>query len=216
MDRAALQRPFPQDAIKTRRGPFGQDLCYVEAPMYIRRLNEALDGQWDFTIEHHDIRDTEVIVVGKLTAGGITKMAFGGSAITTARGTGEVVSVADDLKAASTDALKKCCSLLGIGLDLYLSSADSTAADAPARPARPLRSVPPERPSNGTANEGGAAPDDRSRLTAKQLKAIFAVGHAHGLSEADLKKEAIAAYGVAPAYLSREDASSFITALSGR
>ena len=63
--------------------------------------------------------DEEVAVLGKLSAGGVTKTVFGGSSITRARETGEPVSISDDLKAGASDALKKACSLLGIGLELY-------------------------------------------------------------------------------------------------
>src|SRR4029077_16220123 len=57
---------------------------------------------------------------------GTTKMAFGTSQVTRTQGTGAVVSLGDDLKAAATDALKKCATFLGVGLHLY--------AERPLRP----------------------------------------------------------------------------------
>jgi hypothetical protein len=60
-----------------------------------------------------------VIVIGQLNAGGIVKSQFGSSRITRAKETGDIISLADDLKAAATDALKKAATLLGVGLHLY-------------------------------------------------------------------------------------------------
>jgi hypothetical protein len=64
---------------------------------------------------HHEIlKETdEVIVIGQLNAGGIVKSQFGSSRITRAKETGDIISLADDLKAATTDALKKAATLLG-------------------------------------------------------------------------------------------------------
>ena len=47
------------------------------------------------------------------------KSQFGSSRITRAKETGDIISLADDLKAAATDALKKAATLLGVGLHLY-------------------------------------------------------------------------------------------------
>jgi hypothetical protein len=51
----------------------------------VQRLNDALDGGWSFEITHHEIREEEVIVLGKLTAEAVTKMAFGASQVTRER-----------------------------------------------------------------------------------------------------------------------------------
>src|SRR5262249_39752461 len=65
------------------------------------------------------VREEEVLVLGKLTAEGIMRMQFGSSQVTRERGSGALMSLGDDLKAAGTDALKKCATFLGIGLHLY-------------------------------------------------------------------------------------------------
>jgi hypothetical protein len=212
MNRAVLERPFPSEVVKSRKGSFGS-IAYVEAVHYIRRLNEAFDGDWNWTIHSHQIDGTEVIVHGVIEAGGVIRHAFGGSHVTTNKTTGEVVSLGDDLKAAATDALKKACSLLGIGLELYggisedipAEGAPATMkpADATARP--PLRAVPSDTP---------VAPGNR--LTAKQLKAIYAIATASGLSDGDLKRACRDSFGVMPEFLSKRDASAFITTLSAR
>ena len=114
MKKDILTKPFPAEQIKQRPGQNGKTLSYVETHSVIARLNEGCDS-WSFEVERHQIFDEEVVVLGKLTADGVTKMAYGGSDI--ARGQdGAAVSLADSLKAASSDALKKAASLLGVGL----------------------------------------------------------------------------------------------------
>jgi hypothetical protein len=122
LNRAALEKPFPEELIKTRRGAFGKDLSFVEAVHYIRRLNDAFESGWSWKIVSHEVNGSEIIVHGILEAGGQSKHAFGGSGITTNKTTGEVISISDDMKAAATDALKKACSLFGIGLEMYAGS----------------------------------------------------------------------------------------------
>ena len=70
---------------------------------------------------------------------------FGGSDIARHRETQKPVSIADDLKAAASDALKKCATLFGIGLHLY------ERPQATQRPAQ-TRTTPqadPEGPGQG-------------------------------------------------------------------
>jgi recombination DNA repair RAD52 pathway protein len=121
MNRDILEKPFGPEQIKQREGNFGKKLDYIEGHAVIQRLNDAFDGDWSFTLTHHEIlKDTdEVIVIGQLNAGGIVKSQFGSSRITRAKETGDIISLADDLKAATTDALKKAATLLGVGLHLY-------------------------------------------------------------------------------------------------
>jgi len=76
MNRELLERPFAPAQIKQRKGRNGA-LDYVEGHSVIQRLNEALAGAWSFEITHHEIREDEVIVLGKLSTAGVTKMSFG-------------------------------------------------------------------------------------------------------------------------------------------
>jgi hypothetical protein len=121
MNRQILEQPFGPEQIKQREGNFGKTLDYIEGHAVIQRLNDAFDADWSFTLTHHEIlKDTdEVIVIGQLNADGIVKSQFGSSRITRAKETGDIISLADDLKAATTDALKKAATLLGVGLHLY-------------------------------------------------------------------------------------------------
>jgi hypothetical protein len=226
MNRELLERPFEASLIKTRKGAFGQRLSYVEGAEYIRRLNAAFDGRWSFEITDHQVGKNHVVVVGRLTAGEVVKMAFGGSTITTNSTTGEVVSIADDLKAAATDALKKAASMLGVGLHLYQDNGDKHEDHpAPAETSRP-------RPGNGRGNGTRQQPppqdapsQDQARsaagngsrqhvpLTSSQLNAIMAIARSRGLSADDLRQRSIDAFGVVPDALSKADASALITEL---
>ena len=130
MNRDILEKEFEPSQIKRRRGPFGDDLDYVEAADVIRRLNEAFDGEWSFEIIEHQQMFSEVVVLGKLTAQGIVKCQFGSHKITKAKKDGEVVNIGYDLKAAASDCLKKTATHLGVALHLY----SENVADEPREP----------------------------------------------------------------------------------
>ncbi len=234
MNRALLEKPFAPAQIRQRKGRNGV-LDYVEGHSVIARLNEALEGAWSFDITHHEIREDEVLVIGRLAAEGVTKMAFGTSQVTREKGSGLVVSLGDDLKAAATDAMKKCATFLGVGLHLYADKplagrAAAMRAGAPPRPpgppgtppVRPASSTPPPRPSsngnggppaNGagaSTNGAGAAPG----VTDRQLDAIVKVGRAKGLDPAAVESMSVRVFNRNPAALSREEASTLIKELS--
>ena len=106
MNRELLETPFAPAQIRSARGATAM-LDYVEGHSVIQRLNEALEGAWSFEIVHHEIREEEVLVLGKLSAEGIIKMQFGGSQVTRERESGALVSLGDDLKAAATDCVRR-------------------------------------------------------------------------------------------------------------
>jgi hypothetical protein len=199
MNRTELERPFEAALIKTRRGTFGQQISYVEGAEYIRRLNDAFEAEWSFEVVEHHVYDAEVVVIARLSAGGVTKMAFGGSSITTSTQTGEVVSLADDLKAAATDALKKASTMLGVGLGLYSDPPQDDAKPAPSTSRAASRSTAPR--NGGNRND---------RLTQRQLAAIWSMGRALGIGSDEMKRRTAEVYGVPPEQLSRADASTFI------
>jgi hypothetical protein len=119
MNRELLEKPFEKEQIKQRKGNFGDTIDYVEAHAIIQRLNDAFDGQWGFEVLTQENNGNQVMVLGKLTAEGVSKSQFGCSSITTNSKTGEIISLGDDWKASASDSLKKCASLFGIGLHLY-------------------------------------------------------------------------------------------------
>jgi len=200
--REILERPFPDDAIRTRKGTFGKELAYAEVHNYIRRLNQAFAGDWSFDVIEHRIMDNEVIVLGRLTVGDIHKTAFGCSAITTARESGEKVSIGDDMKAAASDALKKCSSLLGLGLHLY-------GLGGEAQPGRGEHTSAVTLPARSRANGSNG-----KALTSRQYGAILALAEKAGYSEAQVKARILDVYGVPVEKLDRRTASEVITELN--
>jgi hypothetical protein len=125
--REILDKEFDPKQIKRRRGAFGEDLDYVEAADVIKRLNQAFEGDWSFEIMEYKEMFNEVVVLGKLTAGNISKMQFGSHQITKTKKDGTVMNIGYDLKAATSDCLKKCSTHLGVALHLY----SETIADEP-------------------------------------------------------------------------------------
>ena len=215
MNRSILEQPFPEGLLKTRKGTFGKSFTYVEGTDYIRRLNDAFEGDWSFEVVEHKTLDNEVIVLGKLVAGAVTKTAFGGSKITVNR-EGELVSIADDLKAAATDSLKKASSLLGVGLHLYSEPTTSQSE------AKPGSGAPANNGSNGNNGNGkntrrgngnGNSSNGQDRLTQKQLSCIWGMARSLGRSVDEVRQHSLDAYGGQPEQMSKSDASAFITVL---
>jgi hypothetical protein len=210
MNRNLLEQPFPDNLLRSRKGPFGQTFTYVEGTEYIRRLNYAFEGSWSFEIVEHQVREAEVMVLGKLVADGVAKMAFGGSSITVSRD-GEVISIADDLKAAATDALKKAASLFGVGLHLHGGdrTADLTSTGNGSARANG------NGQGNGRANGNGRTHNGngRVRATQKQVGAIWALSRRLGLSSDAVQTRCAADFGTKVEALSKSDASSLIEQL---
>lgn len=121
----SLNQPFPTRLIKQRKQAWtdrktGQtrtlSIEYVETAAVIQRLNEVFGHDWSFDIrESHRLDDAQILVLGVLTAGGVTKTAFGGSAI----GQGDE-NVINAYKAAVGDAIKLCAKQFGVGLHLWM------------------------------------------------------------------------------------------------
>jgi hypothetical protein len=98
---------------------------YVDVHYITAILNAVFFGAWDFEILEHEVdkQEGQVVVKGRLTVtfvGGkkVIKEAFGSSEIKRTK-SGDMLDKADDLKGASSDALKKAASMLGIAHDVY-------------------------------------------------------------------------------------------------
>ena len=208
MDRTLLEKPFSPEQIKQRAGSFGKSLAYVEGHAVIQRLNDAFDGQWSFEITSHEVTENEVIILGKLTFGTLVKAQFGSSQVTRVRDTGEILSLADDLKAAATDALKKAATLFGVGLHLYAGKSVNRGAGS--KPGSP----PPVHPDmklvdDHTAN-GNSSGNGNGRLSQRQHSFLLSLADERGISRNDLNQMSLERFAVAVDFLSRSDASSFI------
>ena len=200
MNRQLLEQPFEPSQIKQREGNFGKMLDYIEGHAVIQRLNDAFESQWSFSIIRHEIlKDTdEVIVLGELKAGEIVKTQFGSSQITRARETKQIISLADDLKAAATDALKKAATLLGVGLHLYNGSKNASPS------------------GNGNGQQNGANQkqgNGNGRLSDAQFRYILRLGYERGLTRTEINGKCQQAFGVVLDHLSKSDASAIIQML---
>lgn len=122
-----INQKTPKQYIKTRPGPGGIPLSYVEVGYVINMLNQVFGWDWDFKILDQQIGKKQVWVRGELTVRvkgkAITKGQYGGAEIRINK-EGEPISVADSLKIAASDCLKKCASLLQIAGDIYWKDLD--------------------------------------------------------------------------------------------
>jgi len=124
--RKLIQIATPQEFVKTRPGKGNRNFTYVEGGYVIARLNQMFKNCWDFKIINERVEPNEVIVRGVLivkdfrTGYKVTKTQYG----TRDRNAG--VPLGDTMKAAATDCLKKCASLLGVALDVYWQQLDET------------------------------------------------------------------------------------------
>ena len=231
MNRELLEKPFAPDQIKQREGNFGRMLDYIEGHTIIQRLNDAFDAEWSFRIISHEIvkEVDEVLVLGELKAFDIVKSQFGSSKIKRARETGEIISLADDLKSAATDALKKTATLLGVGLQLYNGDNGKTKNPPPRRqgncdvafePVEGTENVyrPQFTASRGEETEPPPADNrngnGRRQLSIKQFGYIRSLGRKnYGFSLSDLSERTTKIFGVEVHALSTSEASNFIEML---
>lgn len=126
-DWAKLAAPFPASEIKERQGPGGRMLSYVDARVVAQRLDDVLTPEgWTFTWSHIP---GEAIVHGRLEIGGVIR-----------EDAGYPNSDRDEepMKAAVSDALKRCAVLFGIGRHLYDDNAQNGRRPAP----RPVAARP--------------------------------------------------------------------------
>jgi hypothetical protein len=216
MNRSLLEKPFEPSQIKQRQGNFGHILDYVEGHVVTSRLNDAFDGNWSFeVVKYRILKDTdEVLVLGKLTAEGVTKMAFGSKEIERSKDTKAIASLGDDLKAACTDSLKKAASLFGVGLYLYSDQRpNGKPEEGHPEIADKGSSTGNEKNQSGPKNEPATGDGNGGRLTNKQLAMIFGVGKSKGLQTKDIKDKALATFKKNLNFLTKEEASTFINAL---
>lgn len=149
-DWKALAEPFADAEIKQRPGRAGMTFSYVDARTVAQRLDDVLTPEgWDFTSAV--IPGTDV-VHGKLVIGANIREDYG-----------YPNSDSDDepIKSASSDALKRCAVLFGVGRHLYgdnkpAQRRPSNIPQSPGRvsstrPERSLTSVP--EPDDGTPAE---------------------------------------------------------------
>ena len=122
------KKKFPERFIKRRlinQGTADEKVIeYIGGDKVIERLNSVIGFNWSFTIEDRiiDIEMGQIAILGRLEAVidniKTVKEQWGSSAIDT-YSNGKVISLGDNIKAATTDSLKKCATLIGVGIYLY-------------------------------------------------------------------------------------------------
>jgi hypothetical protein len=199
VDKKILTRPFPPELVRHRQGQGGKQLSYVPTFAVVERLNEGCT-EWSFEIVKHELVGDEMIVIGKLAADGVVKMAFGGATVSRSR-EGFVVDLGDTAKAAASDALKKAASLLGVGLELHRGGAPATVTTSAA---------------NETKAQAPAAPAVGDRITTKQLAAIQSVTRKQDIGRDDLAAMLGERFSKGELHaLTKREASSFLSELIG-
>ena len=142
-----LDEKTPKDAIYKRQGRGNMNFDYVQGWWMIKQLNALFSRHWSWRIEKEEVGQSQVWVRGILTVrigpgedGLVSKEAYGGADIKHFGGGnskgGQVIDIADDLKAASTDALKKAASMIGIAADIYGGHSDSAQSKSGFDPKR--------------------------------------------------------------------------------
>lgn len=116
-----IQQGTPQEMVE-RRDDSGY--LFINGDSVIHMLNGAFNYQWSFeTVDHQlnkgfDFKNNEqppiINVLGKMTVPGLGVREQWGSSVM--KGKSDIQSSA--YKAASTDAMKKCASMFGIGIDV--------------------------------------------------------------------------------------------------
>jgi hypothetical protein len=136
----------------------GVELEYHTGEQITSKLNETLGFLcWSFVVIDHGIHAEadECWVLGELTVMLDERIAkrqqFGSQKVKRSRSSGTPLDIGFDLKGAATDSLKKCASLIGVGLYLW--------AKTPQQPAGNARggSGPRPMPSSGDGGSTGEA-----------------------------------------------------------
>lgn len=127
--KSLFNQPTPKEVIKRRMGRGGKYFDYVEVGYVVKKLNELFGPFWKFEIVDKGREGDQIWVLGRLTVYfskdfSISKEQYGSATVKKAKD-GSILSLGDDFKAASSDALKKCASLFGIAADVYFKNDES-------------------------------------------------------------------------------------------
>jgi len=148
-----LQRT-PQAHVYERPAKGGGKWKFVTGTYVKKVLNSIFGWDWDFEVVTFDINHQakQCIVHGKLTCRvndrAILKTQFGRADIKYRKNTEQPLDLGNDLKAACTDALKKCASEIGVASDIFggeefkaIKVVDDDYADVPPEAWKQLKKV---------------------------------------------------------------------------
>lgn len=129
---AQVQKFFsqtPKDKIKSRPAKGGGNWDYVAGSYVTQVLNSLFGFNWSFEVVTSmqealaTAKTGSVVVQGRLKVKigdeWITKEQYGRKEVAFKKGTNEPLDFGNDMKAAATDAKKKCASELGLFADVY-------------------------------------------------------------------------------------------------
>lgn len=165
--RSVLERKLDPKLIKERQQG-ATKLSYIGGHTVIRLLNEAFGYKWSFEIVSDEIVPSQpklnkyakagenkyddqppvVKVLGRLTIPGLGVKEQYGSKVLIGGASEQEAS----FKSASTDALKKCATLFGIGLELY----EDDEVPSEGQAASPTTSTPPKQAYNASSSQASS------------------------------------------------------------
>lgn len=134
--KAILDRQLPPEAVSPH--PSKKYLSSIKSIYVTERLNEAFGvGQWQVSTEFIERQDKMVVVKTTLDIPkyGIHYESFGGN---------DNADLGDAYKGASTDAITKICSWMGIGADVFKGKHTGKGSVQPQ--GNPIESTPPMQP----------------------------------------------------------------------
>lgn len=125
-----LYKKTPGQHIHEKPGKGGGRFKYVTGAYVKSQLNRLFGFDWNFTVKQFDVKGNQCIVFGRLEGNirdkdgkvitTLVREQFGRADIKTLKADKtKALDFGNDLKAATTDALKKCASDLGIARDVY-------------------------------------------------------------------------------------------------
>ncbi len=194
VDLEKLRAPFPKSAVKQRVIGGNRKADYVEGHTVIHRLNDACPS-WNFRIIK-EWQDGDVLkALGELDIPGLgTRQHIGVQKISAGGG--------EDLhKGHVTDALKKCATLFGVGLELYGPDYADDTQPAPVEHRTTRAEKPVERPN-------GAEP---VMITDSQKAWLREFGKRPGWSIADVMSHCAEQFnGKGPGQLTAQQAKTFV------
>lgn len=119
----------PKDKIKSRPAKGGGEWDYVAGSYVTQVLNSLFGFDWNFTITTSMDEALKTASTGTVVVQGrlevrigdryIIKEQYGRKEVAFKKGTKEPLDFGNDMKAAATDAKKKCASELGLFADVY-------------------------------------------------------------------------------------------------
>lgn len=148
-----LRAPFPEDAVKQRKGT-GKQFDYLSHGDVTERLIEATGNCFDLIVIRDEIEDDDVHkVTVRLIIPGLGQRDGTGTAVIAPSSR---PGFKDSYKVAESDAIKRAAMRFGVGLQLYRSDDDEEEYEPPVRRRDP-EPVPTNRPPAQLAAGGQPA-----------------------------------------------------------